>query len=66
MLERVRTPLATMIDRAQSMSSTSRDRLGDSGITRLLIAVEAVLAPVAVDGMVTEVVESVALIARRA
>ena len=66
MLERVRTPVATLLDRAQSMSSTSRDRLGDAGIARLLTAVEAVLAPVAVDGMVTEVVESVALIARRA
>ena len=66
MLERVRTPLATLVDRAQSMSSTSRDRLGDDGIARLIKAVEAVLTPVAVDGMVTEVVESVALIARRA
>jgi SAM-dependent methyltransferase len=66
MVERLRTPVATMVQRAQSMSSTSRDRLGDAGIARLLEAVEAVLVPVAVDGMVTEVVESVALIARRA
>jgi SAM-dependent methyltransferase len=65
-LERRRTPVAQMLERAQSMSSTSRDRLGEAGIARLLEAVQAVLAPVAVDGMVTEVVESVALIARRA
>jgi SAM-dependent methyltransferase len=66
MLERVRTPVAALVERAQSMSSTSRDRLGDAGIARLIEAVEAVLMPAAVDGMVTEVVESVALIARRA
>ncbi len=66
MVERLYTPVATMVQRAQSMSSTSRDRLGDAGIAQLVQAVEAVLAPVAVAGMVTEVVESVALIARRA
>ena len=64
-LERRRTPVAQMLERAQSMSSTSRDRLGDSGIARLLGAAGAVLGQAAEDGMVTEVVESVALIARR-
>jgi SAM-dependent methyltransferase len=65
-VERVRTPVATMLDRVQSMSSTTRSRLGDTGVERLCAEVGAILSPVAQDGLVTEVIESVALIARRA
>jgi SAM-dependent methyltransferase len=65
-IERLRTPVATLVDRALSMSSTTRTRLGQDGVERLRSGIEAVLAPIAVDGLVTEVVDSTALIARRA
>lgn len=61
-LERRRTPAGALVDRALSMSSTSRARLGEAGVAALVAAVTATLPP---DGMVTEVVESTALIARR-
>ncbi len=63
-VQRRSTPAADLLHRSLSMSSTSRDRLGDRA-EQLRAGLEAVLAEVAVDGMVTEVVESVALIARR-
>ena len=46
------------------MSSTSRQKLGD-GADRLREQIATVLDEVAVSGLVTEVIESVALIARR-
>jgi SAM-dependent methyltransferase len=63
-LERRRTPGATLVDRALSMSSSTQARLGDK-VAALRRDIEAMVARVAQDGVVTEVVESVALIARR-
>jgi len=63
-IERVRTPSALMIDRALSMSSSTQTRLG-TGVAALRASVAAAVAAATVDGLVTEVVESVALIARR-
>ena len=63
-VERVQAPAASMIDRALSMSNTTRTRLGD-GVGRLREQVAAAVADATHDGMVTEVIESVALIGRR-
>jgi SAM-dependent methyltransferase len=63
-IERRRTPAASLIDRALSMSRTTRARLG-AAADGLRDQVKALVAAASVDGMVTEVVESVALIARR-
>ncbi|WP_158744725.1 class I SAM-dependent methyltransferase [Acidisphaera sp. L21] len=63
--ERRQTTPATLIDRALSMSSTSRDRLGDEGVTRLRSELTEMIDGVAVDGLVTEIIASEALIARR-
>jgi SAM-dependent methyltransferase len=64
-IERVRTPVANLLDRALSMSATTRARLGDAGVNRLRDEIDALLAEVVEDGLVTEVLESIALIARR-
>lgn len=64
-VERVQIPTASLVDRALSMSNTTRARLGAEGVERLRDQVAAIVAEYAVDGMVTEVQESVALIARR-
>lgn len=63
-IERRRTPGASLVDRALSMSSTTRAQLGDAA-EALRDRITALVAAASVDGMVTEVVESVALIARR-
>jgi SAM-dependent methyltransferase len=63
--ERRQTPGASLIDRALSMSSTSRDRLGEAGEQQLRAGLEKLVADVSENGMVTEVIESSALIARR-
>jgi SAM-dependent methyltransferase len=63
-IERRQTPLDRFVDRALSLSSVSRHLSGpQSGA--LAREVRETMAPFARDGMVTEVVESVALIARR-
>ncbi len=64
-VERRRTPGVALIDRALSMSATSRARLGEAGADSLRAALERLIDAVAQDGMVTEVVESVVLMARR-
>ena len=64
LIERRRTPVAALVDRALSMSSTSRARIGDRA-DALAEAVRETLAPFAVDGALTEVVDSRALIASR-
>ena len=64
-VERRHTPGAALVDRALSMSSTSRARLGEDGVAALRTEVERLVAAVASDGLVTEVVESIALVARR-
>lgn len=65
-IERLQTPAATLLHRALSMSATTQVRIGAAGVATLRDGVEAVLATVAKDGLVTEVIESSALIARRA
>ena len=65
-IERRDVPSADLIDRALSMSSTTRQRLGEAGITALCAKAAALVADIAREGMVTEVVESSALIARPA
>ena len=65
-VERVSTPVATLLDRALSMGDASRARLGAAGLERLRADVASVLADVAEAGQVAEVLESVALVARRA
>jgi SAM-dependent methyltransferase len=63
-IERRRTPLAHLIDRALSLSSTSEARLGTRA-EALAGELGEALAPFAAEGAVTEVVESHALIAHR-
>jgi SAM-dependent methyltransferase len=64
-IERRQTPGAALLDRALSMSSTTKARLGDA-VEELRKSLDAIVAEMAdADGMVTEVVESVALIAQR-
>jgi SAM-dependent methyltransferase len=63
-IERRRVPVDRLVDRALSQSSTSRARLGDAA-DRLVGEIVALMAAVAPDGVATEVVESIALIARR-
>ncbi len=63
-IERRRLSADRLVDRALSHSSTSRARLG-SRADRMVAEIAAFAAGVATDGMLTEVVESTALIARR-
>ncbi len=63
-IERRRIPTETLIDRALSMSGTAPERIGDR-VTALIAEIEGLMAEHEVDGMVTEVVTSSALIARR-
>lgn len=63
--ERRRTPIDAVLRRALSMSSSTRARLGEAGMVQMRAAIEAALAPHASAGFVREVIESVALIARR-
>jgi SAM-dependent methyltransferase len=62
--ERRRTPSASLLQRALSMSSTTRARLGEQE-AELAAELAAALAPYERDGMVGEIVESVAIIATR-
>jgi trans-aconitate methyltransferase len=64
-VERHRVAPADLVHRALSMSTTTRARLGDDGANRLSEAVQSLAEGAAQDGWVTEVVESIALIARR-
>jgi SAM-dependent methyltransferase len=63
-IERRRTPVERLVDRALSRSSTSRARLGAKA-DRLAAEIRAVMPCLATDGAVTEIVELSALIARR-
>ena len=65
-VERRAIPAADLIHRALSMSSTTRQHLGEPGVAALREKVEALVASAARDGILTEVVESSALIARPA
>jgi SAM-dependent methyltransferase len=63
-IERRSTPAAVLTRRALSMSSTSRARVGER-LGALETELQAALAPFVRDGVVSEVVESVALMATR-
>jgi SAM-dependent methyltransferase len=63
-IERRQTAIDRLVDRAFSMSSTSRKRLGPRANV-LAREIRSMMLGHAVKGMVTEVVESQALIARR-
>ena len=64
-IKRRHTPAAHFVDRALSRSTSTRARIGDEGAARLTADILRIMGERAVDGMVTEVVESVGLIARR-
>jgi SAM-dependent methyltransferase len=63
-IERRPVSVAQLVHRAFSRSSTTPDRLG-SATPRLAAEVEALLQPMATDGVLTEVVATIALLARR-
>ena len=63
-IERRRTPVERFVDRAFSRSSTAPERLGPRAAD-LARDIRALFADVATDGLVTEVIESEALIATR-
>lgn len=63
-IERRRTPLERFVDRALSFSRTSRDKIGAKS-DELAREVRDAMVSFAMDGLVTEVVASAALIARR-
>jgi SAM-dependent methyltransferase len=63
-IERRRTPVESFVDRALSQSSTAPDRLGDKA-NDLAREVRTLMAAHQRDGLVTEVIETQALIARR-
>lgn len=64
-IERRQIPADSLVHRALSMSSTTRAKLGDAGAAALQAEAEAIAAAHAVHGLITEVVEPSALIARR-
>ncbi len=63
-IERRRIPVVALVDRALSRSSSTPARLGDR-VAALSEEVVRMLEPFARDGMITEVVETYALIATR-
>jgi SAM-dependent methyltransferase len=63
-IERRLTPVERFTDRALSLSSTSRERLGAKA-DELANEVRELMAGFALEGVVAEIVESAALIARR-
>jgi SAM-dependent methyltransferase len=64
-IERRQTPLERLVDRTLSFSSVSQGRIG-ARAQELAREVRDLMATLAQDGMVAEVVESQALVARRA
>ena len=63
-IERRMVSVQQLVDRALSRSSTAPDRLGDAA-PRMAEEIEAVMRPLATDGMLTEVVATSALLGRR-
>jgi SAM-dependent methyltransferase len=63
-IERRTVSVEQLVDRAFSRSSTAPDRLGDAA-PRLADEIEAVMRPLATDGMLPEVVATSAILARR-
>jgi ubiquinone/menaquinone biosynthesis C-methylase UbiE len=63
-IERRQVSVAQLMQRALSRSSTAPERLG-AAAPRLAAEIEALLTPLATDGMLTEVIATNALLARR-
>ncbi|HEY2132845.1 MAG TPA: class I SAM-dependent methyltransferase [Acetobacteraceae bacterium] len=63
-ISRRRVPVARLIDRALSMSSTSHARIGDQA-NAMVAELRAMFARIAPEGSVTEVLETTALLAWR-
>ena len=63
-IERRQVSVTQLVERALSRSSTTTERLGEAA-PRLAAEIEALLSPMAADGMLTEVMATMALIARR-
>ena len=63
--ERRSFPAAHLVDRAFSLSRTSPEALGPEKAAALAADLRALAARVAVDGMLTEILESTVEIARR-
>jgi SAM-dependent methyltransferase len=63
-IERRTVSVEQLVDRALSRSSTAPDRLGEAA-PRLAEEIEAVMLPLATDGMLPEVVATSALLGRR-
>ena len=55
-IERRQVTVEQLVDRAFSRSSTAPDRLGEAASAAMAADIEALLRPLAVDGMLTEVV----------
>jgi SAM-dependent methyltransferase len=64
-IERRTVPAETLVDRALSMSRTSPGRIGAEKAEALADEIRALAATAAIDGKLTEIVSSDALIARR-
>jgi hypothetical protein len=65
-IERNELPAAALVDRAFSMSRTAPNVLGPEKAAALADDMRALAHRLAIDGMITETLESAALIARRA
>ncbi len=64
-VERFSFPASHLVDRALSLSRTSPDALGPQKAAALSMEIKALAAEVATEGMVSEILESNVLIARR-
>jgi trans-aconitate methyltransferase len=64
-IERRQVTVEQLIDRAFSRSSTAPDRLGEAASATMAAEIEALLRPLAIDGILTEVVASSAVLAKR-
>jgi hypothetical protein len=64
-IERRSTPAGEFVDRALSHSVTSPGRLGEAAAAAFVAEIRAYVETQAKDGLLAEVVETTALIARR-
>ena len=64
-IERRQVTVEQLVDRAFSRSSTAPDRLGEAVSATMAADIEALLRPLAIGGVLTEVVASSAVLARR-
>jgi hypothetical protein len=63
-IERRQTSVEQLVERALSRSSTTEERLGTAA-SGFAAEIEALLRPLSTDGLLTEVIATYALIARR-